>query len=193
MLLVEKYSVKSPAGPKVVHPTPWTPELKEEKRIHMTDRVGLARVYIVWPTPRQFTAKTGRASRLAGFLRRHQCSGLRPRGRRSKALAGSPRAFARVDGDANPAHQHPGAPGIVRHFDAQGPDTLDGGTGSSVPGPDCRLARGGAGLRRRPGSHRISLHQQLVVWDALVVVAAASRERSASTRKTFRTGRSFSA
>ena len=53
--LVEKYFGPIPAGPKVVHPTPWTPELKEEKRIHMTDRVGLARVYSVWPTPRQFT------------------------------------------------------------------------------------------------------------------------------------------
>ena len=53
--LVEKYFGPIPAGPKVVHPKPWTPELKEEKRIHMTDRVGLARVYIVWPTPRHFT------------------------------------------------------------------------------------------------------------------------------------------
>ncbi|MGA2255490.1 MAG: pitrilysin family protein, partial [Thermoguttaceae bacterium] len=53
--LVEKYFGPIPAGPKVVHPTPSTPELKEVKRIHMTDRVGLARVYTVWPTPRQFT------------------------------------------------------------------------------------------------------------------------------------------
>ena len=53
--LVEKYFGPIPAGPKVVHPKPWTPELKEEKRIRMTDRVGLARVYIVWPTPRHFT------------------------------------------------------------------------------------------------------------------------------------------
>ena len=53
--LVEKYFGPIPAGPKVVHPKPWTPELKAEKRIHMTDRVGLARVYIVWPTPRHFT------------------------------------------------------------------------------------------------------------------------------------------
>jgi zinc protease len=53
--LVEKYFGPLPAGPKVVHPQPWTPELKEEKRIHMTDRVGLARVYWVWPTPRHFS------------------------------------------------------------------------------------------------------------------------------------------
>jgi len=55
-ILVEKYFGPIPAGPKVVHPQPSTPELKEEKRIRMTDRVGLARIYIVWPTPRQFTA-----------------------------------------------------------------------------------------------------------------------------------------
>jgi zinc protease len=55
--LVEKYFGPIPAGPKVVHPRPWTPELKAEKRIRMTDRVGLARVYIVWPTPRHFTAE----------------------------------------------------------------------------------------------------------------------------------------
>ncbi len=54
--LVEKYFGPIPAGPKVVHPKPSTPELKAEQRIHMTDRVGLARVYIVWPTPAQFTA-----------------------------------------------------------------------------------------------------------------------------------------
>ena len=54
--LVEKYFGPIPAGPKVVHPKPWTPELKVEKRIHMTDRVGLARAYYVWPTPRHFTA-----------------------------------------------------------------------------------------------------------------------------------------
>ena len=53
--LVEKYFGPIPAGPKVVHPKPSTPELTEEKRIHMTDHVGLARVYIVWPTPRHFT------------------------------------------------------------------------------------------------------------------------------------------
>ncbi len=53
--LVEKYFGPIPAGPKVVHPKPWTPELKAETRIHITDRVGLARVYMVWPTPPQFT------------------------------------------------------------------------------------------------------------------------------------------
>ncbi len=55
--LVEKYFGPIPAGPKVVHPKPWTPELKEEKRIKMTDRVGLARVYYAWPTPPHFTAE----------------------------------------------------------------------------------------------------------------------------------------
>ncbi len=54
--LVEKYFGPIPAGPKVTLPRPSTPELKEEKRITMTDRVGLARVYYAWPTPRHFTA-----------------------------------------------------------------------------------------------------------------------------------------
>jgi zinc protease len=53
--LVEKYFGPIPAGPKVTHPKPSTPELKEEKRIKMTDRVGLARVYYAWPTPRHFS------------------------------------------------------------------------------------------------------------------------------------------
>jgi len=53
--LVEQYFGPIPAGPKVVHPKPWTPELNAETRIHITDRVGLARVYLVWPTPRHFT------------------------------------------------------------------------------------------------------------------------------------------
>lgn len=53
--LVAKYFGPLPAGPKVTHPEPSTPVLTEEKRIQMTDRVGLARVYIVWPTPRQLT------------------------------------------------------------------------------------------------------------------------------------------
>ncbi len=54
--LVEKYFGPIPAGPKVTHPKPSTPELNEEKRIKMTDRVGLARVYYAWPTPPHFTA-----------------------------------------------------------------------------------------------------------------------------------------
>jgi zinc protease len=53
--LVAKYFGPLPAGPKVVHPRPWTPPLAEEKRVHMTDHVGLARLFLVWPTPRQFT------------------------------------------------------------------------------------------------------------------------------------------
>jgi zinc protease len=53
--LVETYFGPIPAGPKIVHPKPWTPELKAETRIHMTDRVGLARIYIVWPTPPHFS------------------------------------------------------------------------------------------------------------------------------------------
>ncbi len=66
--LVEKYFGPIPAGPKVVHPASWTPELQEEKRIHMTDRVGLARVYAAWPTPRHFTPEDAALDVLAHVL-----------------------------------------------------------------------------------------------------------------------------
>ena len=52
---VAKYFGTLPGGPKVVRPNPPTPQLKEEKRIAMTDRVGLARLYIAWPTTAEFT------------------------------------------------------------------------------------------------------------------------------------------
>ena len=46
--LVEQYFGPIPAGPKVEKLKRWTPELKEDKRVAMTDRVGLARVYLNW-------------------------------------------------------------------------------------------------------------------------------------------------
>ncbi|MGD0900170.1 MAG: pitrilysin family protein [Thermoguttaceae bacterium] len=67
-LLVAKYFGPLPAGPKVVHPRPSTPGMAAEKRIRMTDRVGLARLYMVWPTPRQYTQEDAELDVLAHVL-----------------------------------------------------------------------------------------------------------------------------
>ncbi|MHB1037978.1 MAG: M16 family metallopeptidase [Pirellulales bacterium] len=52
--LVAKYFGSLPAGPKVDKLKPWVPELKEAKRIQMTDRVGLAKLYMNWHTVPMF-------------------------------------------------------------------------------------------------------------------------------------------
>ena len=46
--LVEQYFGPIPAGPKVAKLKPWVPELKDDARVEMTDRVGLARIYLNW-------------------------------------------------------------------------------------------------------------------------------------------------
>jgi zinc protease len=66
--LVEKYFGPIPAGPKVEKLKPWIPELKESKRIRMTDRVGLARLYINWLTVPEFTADDAELDVLADIL-----------------------------------------------------------------------------------------------------------------------------
>jgi zinc protease len=48
--LVAKYFGPLPAGPKVEKLPPMPSQLREEKRIKMIDRVGLPRIYLVWPT-----------------------------------------------------------------------------------------------------------------------------------------------
>ena len=60
---VAKYFGGLSPGPKVVRPNPPPPQLQEEKRIAMTDRVGLARVYIAWPTTRAVHPRRRRAGR----------------------------------------------------------------------------------------------------------------------------------
>jgi zinc protease len=52
--LVEKYFAPLPAGPTVEKMKPQPAELKEEKRIEMTDRVGLPRLVMVWPSVPEF-------------------------------------------------------------------------------------------------------------------------------------------
>lgn len=48
--LVAKYFGPIPAGPKVAKLKTWVPPLEKEMRVKMTDRVGLARIYLNWPT-----------------------------------------------------------------------------------------------------------------------------------------------
>jgi zinc protease len=54
--LVAKYFAPIPAGPKVEKLKAAVPELKESPRIRMTDRVGLARLYLSWHTVPDFAA-----------------------------------------------------------------------------------------------------------------------------------------
>ncbi len=90
---VEKYFGPLPAGPKVIHPQPSTPELKHEKRIKMTDRVGLARVYIVWPTPRQFSQEDAALDLLGHILAGGKTSRLHRSLVRQKQIAQDVQAY----------------------------------------------------------------------------------------------------
>ncbi len=54
--LVAKYFGTLPGGAKVARLKPRAAVLKAEKRVRMTDRVGLARLYIAWPSVPQYTA-----------------------------------------------------------------------------------------------------------------------------------------
>jgi len=66
--LVAKYFGPIPAGPKPVRQRPPTPRLTQQERIRMTDRVGLARLYLVWPTVPEFTPDDAALELLAGIL-----------------------------------------------------------------------------------------------------------------------------
>jgi zinc protease len=66
--LVEKYFGSIPAGPKVERPKPRDVELKESKRIKMTDRVGLARLYKNWLTVPAFASDDAELDILANIL-----------------------------------------------------------------------------------------------------------------------------
>lgn len=67
--LVEKYFGPIPAGPKVdkVVP-PAVPPLTEDVRIGMTDRVGLARLYLAWPSTAAFAPDDAALDVLADVL-----------------------------------------------------------------------------------------------------------------------------
>jgi len=49
--LVEKYFGAIPPGPPVERKEAWIPELKEELRLSMEDRVPLPRIYMAWHAP----------------------------------------------------------------------------------------------------------------------------------------------
>jgi zinc protease len=66
--LISKYFGPIPAGPKVEEVRPMPVDLKEEKRIHMTDRVGLERLYVVWPTVPRFASDDAALEVLADVL-----------------------------------------------------------------------------------------------------------------------------
>ncbi len=66
--LVMRYFGSIPAGPKPAHRSPSMPRLTAEQRIRMTDRVGLARLYLVWPTAPEFTDDDAALELLAGIL-----------------------------------------------------------------------------------------------------------------------------
>ncbi len=66
--LVRKYFSGIPAGPKPVRQPPPMPRVSQQQRIRMTDRVGLARLYLVWPTVPAFTSDDAALELLAGIL-----------------------------------------------------------------------------------------------------------------------------
>ncbi len=66
--LVAKYFGSLPAGPRVSKLKAWVPELQGEKRIRMSDRVGLARLYMVWHTVPMFGADDAELEILADVL-----------------------------------------------------------------------------------------------------------------------------
>ena len=112
--LVDKYFGPIPAGPKVEKLKPQPVELKEEKRIEMTDRVGLPRLLLVWPTVAEYAEdeavleilgdilSTGKTSRLEkSLVREMQIAQSVMAGQNSEEIGG---AFM-VDAMAQPGHK----------------------------------------------------------------------------------------
>ena len=66
--LVEKYFGPIPAGPKVEKLKPWPVEAKEDVRVRMTDRVGLARTYLNWQSVPLFAPDDAELDILADVL-----------------------------------------------------------------------------------------------------------------------------
>jgi zinc protease len=112
--LVEKYFGPIPAGPKVEKLKPQPVELKEEKRIEMTDRVGLPRLLMVGPTVPEYAEdeapleilgdifSTGKTSRLEkSLVREMQIAQSVMAGQNSEEIGG---AFM-VDTTAQPGHK----------------------------------------------------------------------------------------
>ena len=74
--LVEKYFGSIPPSPPVYRMREWIPELKEEIRLHMEDRVPLPRVYVAWHAPAALTPQEADLEVLAGILSEGKSSRL---------------------------------------------------------------------------------------------------------------------
>ena len=74
--LVERYFAPIPPGPPVVRMARWVPRLDAEKRIHMTDRVSLARLYLAWHSPALFAEGDAELDLLASILSKGKNSRL---------------------------------------------------------------------------------------------------------------------
>ena len=66
--LVEKYFASIPPGPPVTRISEWVPELKEEKRITMEDRISLPKVYMAWNTAPEYASDDAELQILASVL-----------------------------------------------------------------------------------------------------------------------------
>ena len=89
--LVEKYFAPLPGGPRVEKLPPMPVELKEEKRIAMTDRVGLPRLAMAWPTVPAFAADEAALDMLGEILAAGKTSRLEKSLVREKQIAQSVR------------------------------------------------------------------------------------------------------
>ncbi len=131
----------------------------------MTDRVGLARLYIVWPTPRQFTPEDAELDVLAHVLAGEQdLAALRSRWSAEKQIAQDVQAsqdgqeltgeFAIV-ATARPGHTLAEMEAAVAEEIAPHPGRAAHGRGGGPGRQQLRVAAGpvaGAGQRvRRPG------------------------------------------
>lgn len=66
--LVEKYFSDIPPGPPITRLQTWVPNLEEEKRLVMEDRVSLPRVYMAWHTPPLYAPDDAELDILASIL-----------------------------------------------------------------------------------------------------------------------------
>ncbi|MEJ2367600.1 MAG: insulinase family protein [Acidobacteriota bacterium] len=66
--LVNTYFSGIPSGPVVSPVEPWLPALSRPERAEATDRVQLPRLYLAWPTPRQFTPDDAALAVLGSIL-----------------------------------------------------------------------------------------------------------------------------
>lgn len=91
--LVAKYFGPIPAGPPVHKVAPRPATLAGDRRIRMTDRVGLARLYLVWPTVAMFTEDEPALEILADVLSGGKTARLDKSLVRTKQIAQHVQAF----------------------------------------------------------------------------------------------------